>query len=561
METVNLPHPFIVQYPLFKAYDIRGNHELFTDDFLAVLAYVFAEHYQQAGASTVVVGFDARQFSPIIADKLTHALITVGIKVLSLGLVTTPMMAFCAEQQEGHGIMVTASHSAKHYAGIKWLTHHQSPNSNDIEHFYRRMAHVHITGDMAHGRMSLNNGTDKKNPSAQSLDIFTDYQKAIKQVCQTLIDIDTKTMSQKQNQGLANGSLNHHTKPLKTKPLKTKPLLVIDCLNGATSAYAQRLFDEIIQMTGFAQSVIVLNDNADGNFPKGNPDPTEANRLTELANTVVKHHAKLGLAFDGDGDRLCVIDEQGRLFSQDNLLYLLGHIAISDTRLLNQSQQYHSQQYHSQQEQNKPAVLFDVKCSHVLPKLIQRDGGTPILSKTGSSHLRHALKNEHRHALFAGELSGHFIFNDGHFILHDDAMYAGVRLLIWLSKHAKSLANIRDSLPSVVSTGDVYLPLPTTNRPIIDALFGWYQHGKSFLTNTSAKLIQLDTTDGLRLEYEHGVGVVRTSNTSPSLTCRIAGDDLYHFNAIKAHLVTLCKQVDTNLATQIANINIHHSCQ
>lgn len=521
MDNINFSchHPFVMQRPLFKAYDIRGDVSLFTDDFVMTLAQTFAKHYQQAGAKTVVLGFDARHSSPFIAHQFSYQLSCIGLTVIYLGLVTTPMMAFCAECYEGHGIMITASHSDKRHAGIKWLTHHQSPSSDDIQRLYQSMERHHSPACRIDKNNVINN-----LPSVQCLHIFTDYQQKIEQVCQSLIKHDCHDIDHAVN-----------------------PLLVIDCLNGATSAYAKPLLLGIAQMTGFANSIISLNDSPNGDFPKGDPDPTAIGRLTELAKTVVKHQAKMGLAFDGDGDRLCVIDEQGRLVSQDNLLYLLARIAIDDMQIKSQNNN----------EQTKSAILFDVKCSHLLPKLIQADGGTPILYQTGSSHLRWALKNKYQNAVFAGELSGHFIFNDGYFILHDDAMYAAVRLMIWLQKQTSSLADIIDSLPDSVSSADVYLP-SSNRQSIMDKLMNYCQNNQSSPQRTTAiKPIQLNTTDGLRLEYEHGVSVLRISNTSPSFTCRIVGDTLYHFNAIKHHLTNLCRQVDTTLAKQIENIQPH----
>ncbi len=166
--------------------------------------------------------------------------------------------------------------------------------------------------------------------------------------------------------------------------------IVIDCMHGATSDFAEALFSQL----GYC--CIMLNASPDGNFPQGNPDPTQSNRLTQLAYTVKATGSDIGLAFDGDGDRVMVIDAQGQMISPDNLLYLLARIAIEELPSTHTS--------------TDKKVIFDVKCSHHVPNLIASHGAAPIMTKTGSSLMRKSLQNKSDNAIFAGELSGHFIF-------------------------------------------------------------------------------------------------------------------------------------------------------
>ena len=359
-------------------------------------------------------------------------------------------------------------------------------------------------------------------------------------------------------------------------------------MHGATGSIAQRLFER------FCQQVTFLNDIPDGNFPLGNPDPTEPNRLNELQRAVVLHAADIGLAFDGDGDRLMIVDNNGKIVTPDHLLYLLARIAItehpnslSDSLLASE-------------------VLFDIKCAHHLPRLLSELGTTPVISKTGSSFMRQQVQHPDNQIVFAGELSGHFIFNDSRFIPYDDAMYAALRLLHWLDQvhndtnDKKPLADIIHSLPTIVSTADHYLPMPqttTTDCSLVEQLtrFCHYlQYLVDVSTHTDSSYSQqledtclpattckssvctcataktqialkqthellpvgtkLSCIDGVRLDFAHGFGVLRQSNTSNSLTARFAGDSIDDLKDIQATFAVLCRPFNADLAEQILAI-------
>ena len=346
-------------------------------------------------------------------------------------------------------------------------------------------------------------------------------------------------------------------------PLK----IVIDCLNGSTGLFAEEFFRS---HPALCSQVIVLNATPDGNFPKGNPDPMENGRLQELSEAVMSYNADLGLSFDGDGDRLMVVDNQGEALVADHLLFLLARVAIEDHR---------TQGICTYASSCTPTVIFDVKCSHHLPLLIKKLGAQGQMSKTGSSILRRALQAEKNgtepHVLFAGELSGHFIFNDGHFLLHDDAMYAGLRLLNWLHYQPISLAEIVKTLPEAVSTPDVYLPLSDysysvshnaaipssdeTAQPILSKLSALCDKLQSGINDLALSLptdARLTCIDGLRLDFAHGFGIIRSSNTSNSLTVRFAGDSLSDLENIQGCFVNLCQSISQDLARQVANIRV-----
>ena len=359
-------------------------------------------------------------------------------------------------------------------------------------------------------------------------------------------------------------------------------IVIIDCMHGATSNVAQPLFEH------FCQYVIMLNDSPDGNFPSGNPDPTEPYRLKQLQQSVINHQANIGIAFDGDGDRLMIVDNNGKMVTPDQLLYLLAKVAVNDSPKLLTSSPSITQ------------VLFDIKCGHHLPKLITDLGATAVMSRTGSSLIRRRLQQSNNQIIFAGELSGHFIFNDHRFILYDDAMYAALRLLHWLAhpmsnlNPSANLAEIIDGLPVIVSTADHYLPLPInalSNCSIVEQLTQLCLYLQQLLKATSISSThseyqpitdgrpahctcsakrhsitleqaqdllpigtKLSCIDGVRLDFTHGFGVLRQSNTSRNLTARFAGDSVEDLKDIQAKFAALCRPFDENLAAQILAI-------
>ena len=574
---------FAAQQSLFRAYDIRGSRQHFTNDFIQALGHAFAHLYrvqqktnnennsQSANKKTIVVmGYDVRCGSDTVAQTLTDVLSQQGIQVIQLGLVTTPMMIFWAEQYQGHGIIVTASHSAKDILGVKWLVNHTSPSSADIQVLYQQLA-----------------SGDAQDNSLVAIDkpIYHKQQHlSVNQVASVYIDTITQVFEQIYQYN--NQSNSQSAKDSYTPSSKLDLVVVIDCMHGATSNIAKPLFER------FCQQVITFNDMPNGDFPAGNPDPTEPQRLKQLQQSVLLHQADIGIAFDGDGDRLMVVDNQGKVVTPDHLLYMLATVAVNQRpQMLNESL-------------SSAQVLFDIKCCHHLPKLITELGATPVISKTGSSLMRQQMQQSDGQIVFAGELSGHFIFNDSYFILYDDAMYAALRLLHWLAKpqlvkpnlttRTKSLSDIIESLPVIVSTADHYLPLPETvltkcsiveqltrlclylqHLITVTALCSTHSNDQAVINCAPAhctcsaqkhaitleaakKLLPIGTTlsciDGVRLDFARGFGVLRQSNTSQNLTVRFAGDSIADLIDIQTRFAALCRPFNEHLATQILSI-------
>ena len=570
---------FAVQQSLFRAYDIRGSHKLFTSDFIEALGNAFAYLYTMSAVHSkntgskkaiVVIGYDVRGGSDSIAQRLGDILTQHGVQVVQLGLVTTPMMAFWAERYHGHGIVATASHSAKDILGIKWLVDHKSPNNIEIQRLYRQLINNKPQTLLNGQKDSFYQNTPYQNTSLSIIDTPLDYQTDLphEQVATAYIAAITQVFEQLYPSDKKNSENNCRSSD------KLDLVVVIDCMNGATSTIAQRLFNR------FCQQVIMLNDIPDGNFPAGNPDPAEPYRLEQLQQNVVDYQADIGMAFDGDGDRLVIVDNSGKVVTPDHLLYLLAKIALAERPdSLSTSQ-----------------ILFDIKCSHHLPKLLSELGTKPVLSKTGSSLMRRQMQQDDSPILFAGELSGHFIFNDGRFIIYDDAMYAALRLLHWLSATndlgGSALTDITQRLPAMVNTADHYLPMPKTSeedcsvveqltrlchylRKLVAAAIerdsGYYllntcppslcrcSTDSQHITLEQARYLlpagtKLSCIDGVRLDFAHGFGVLRQSNTSHNLTVRFAGDTLDDLKDIQAKFAALCRPFDQKLAEQIAAI-------
>lgn len=499
-----LLHPFLPQKKLFKAYDIRGDMQWFSDDFLWVLARGFAQLFVTHGTRYVAIGYDVRHHSAAIAKFLAYACERAGLSVQWLGQVTTPMMAFLASQYDGNGLMVTASHSEKAIHGIKWLVNHKSPSSDDITALYDRLATlpIELTDDGLLGEIR------SLDYPAITEQVFTAYQQGMVQ------------------------ALQQATVQLTANACTVRPYrLVIDCLNGATAVFAKAVFERI------GHTCVMLNDTRDGNFPKGNPDPTEPSRLQELSQAVIAYQADIGLAFDGDGDRLMIVNDRGQVIAPDYLLYLLARVAVE-----------------ASPSWVTPQVIFDVKCSHHVPALLTAQGAIPVMEKTGSSLMRQSLQSKSRQAVFAGELSGHFLFNDGYFVLYDDAMYAAARLVHWLQHQPQTLNQLLDTLPQCVTTSDMYLPIANTEtgQTIVNRLVQLSQKSLRGLKQAAVK--NINTIDGLRLDFAHGFGILRRSNTGNFLTVRFCGDTLKDLQQVQTVFVGLCRSIDDELAKQVASI-------
>jgi len=426
---------------VFRDYDIRGiaGTEI-TADFANRLGKGLGTLLRRNGEENIYIGRDARLSSPELAAALQAGLLSCGINVVNLGEVTTPTLNF-AIHHGGHansGIMVTASHNPAAYNGFKIIIQREVISGKTLQ--------------MLKPMLRGNNFASGEGHS-NTVDIIPEYVAHI--VEQSLI---SKTFK-----------------------------LVIDGANSVPGPIAVQLFDSLGCMA------FPLYCNVDGSFPNHEPNPADEKNLVDLRQRVKAENADLGLAFDGDGDRVVVISARGRVVWPDQLMMIFARDILA----------------------RKPGsdIVFDVKSSKRLPELIRRHSGRPVMCKTGHAHVRKQVHNNN--APVGGEFSGHIFFND-RWKGFDDGLYAAVRLLEVLSDLEQSLDDILDELPGSVYTPEILIPISEGEKfNLIKTLAAGCQFAQA----------QVITIDGLRVEYSFGWGLIRASNTSANLTLRFEADN------------------------------------
>ena len=426
---------------VFRDYDIRGlaNTEI-TADFANRLGKGLGTVLRRNNEQTIYIGHDARLSSPELASALQSGLISCGIIVVYLGQISTPALNF-AIHFGGHassGIMVTASHNPAAYNGFKIIIQREVISGRTLQ--------------MLKPMLRSNNFATGQG-SAATADIIPRYISHI--VEDSLIN---KTFK-----------------------------LVIDGANSSPGPIAVKLFDSLGCMA------FPLYCDVDGSFPNHEPNPADEKNLADLREKVVTEGADLGLAFDGDGDRVVVISAQGRIVWPDQLMMLFARDILA----------------------RKPGsdIIFDVKSSKRLPELIRRYSGRPVMCKTGHAHVRKQVHDNS--APLGGEFSGHIFFND-RWKGFDDGLYAAVRLLEVLSDLGQSLDELLDELEGSVYTPEILIPISEDEKFILmQTLAAGCQFAQA----------QVITIDGLRVEYGFGWGLIRASNTSANLTLRFEADN------------------------------------
>lgn len=435
---------------VFRAYDIRGivDHQL-NSETMSAIGRALGSEASARGDDTVMIGRDLRASSPRLSAALVEGIRAAGPDVVDLGVVPTPLVYFaCCHPALHSGAMVTASHNPPEYNGVKPVLMGESADADTIQGLRRRIEQ----GQLAHG----SGGYRREDLSAE-------YRNYIAQ------DV----------------TLARHHK------------LVIDCGNATASALGPQLYRDL------GCEVIELNCDVEAGMGDRMPDPSVPDQLRDLGDLVRTNKADIGLAFDGDGDRLGVVDSEGRFVAADRVLMLLA----TDVLARNPGSD----------------VVFDVKCSHHLAEEIRRAGGRPLMWKSGHTPLKAKLRETG--ALIAGELSGHFIFKERWFGF-DDALYAGARLLEVLSLDPRSTREIFAALPGGIATPELSLPLAEGEPArVMESVL------KLAKRLDGANLILID---GLRAELERGWGLVRASNTQPKLTFRFEGDDQESLEQIQA---------------------------
>lgn len=438
-QELNTELPLDIPETIFRAYDIRGIAEQqLTDPVIYAIGLAIGSEALDQGQQNVVVASDGRHSSPRILEALTKGLLASGRDVIDIGMSPTPLMYFATHEFGTHtGVMVTGSHNPAEYNGIKIVIGGRALSGEAIKSLRQRII-------------------DKNLVSGQG-----SYQ--TKGIEQSYIDYIINDVAIAQ-------------------PLK----IVIDAGNGVTGQIAPRLFEEL------GCEVVPLFCDIDGNFPNHHPDPTIESNLDELKRKVSEEQADLGIAFDGDGDRLGVVTASGKFVAADRLLMLLAQDVVS---------------------RNPGAdVIFDVKCTRNLNTLISNYGGRPIMWKTGHSFMKEKMVETG--ALLGGEFAGHFFFKERWFGF-DDGMYAAARLIEILSTTDPDLDLQLEAFPESISSPEIKVMTGEEQKfAIVERLVnsGKFEGGK------------ISTLDGIRVDYSDGWGLVRASNTTPMLTLRFEAD-------------------------------------
>ena len=449
---------------IFREYDIRGIYpEEINEDVINQIARAISIKCEQENVSKICVGRDGRLSGESLLSSLSSSLSDYGIDVENIGLVTTPLLYFAAKNNKyKSGVMITGSHNPKNYNGVKLVINDKPVSGSEIY----KLIHEHKNTSDASGKI-------------------------------TFIDVREKYISEV----LKNIKLEGN------KKIK----VVIDCGNGAAGCIAPKLFKDL------GCEVIELYSEVDGNFPNHHPDPGKIENLKELIAEVKTSKADLGLAFDGDGDRVGLVTDKGNIIFPDKILMMLSEEIL---------------------KKEKGSIIFDVKCSNALPEIIRKSGGTPIMSPTGHFHIKNGIK-EHN-PLLAGEMSGHIFFNDKWYGF-DDGHYSGARIIELISLKKNSISNINDELPKLYSTPELNISVTDENK---------FKIIEDFSSQCSLQGEKI-TIDGLRINFQNGWGLIRASNTTPKLVMRFEGNSIEALNEIQNDFINelsrICPNIDINL--------------
>ena len=450
---------------IFKAYDIRGIVGKNVDEtFAEHLGRAFGSEALAAGERAVAVGRDGRLSGPGLVRALIRGLKSTGMDVVDIGAVTTPMLYYVAatrgKQGCRSGVMVTGSHNPKDYNGFKMVMAGRAIYGEDIQRLRVRIETEAYTA--------------KRGRSA-TMDIGAEYARRITSDCKL------------------------------ARPMK----IVVDSGNGIPGASAPAI------LRALGCEVVDLYSKVDGEFPNHHPDPSKPENLADLIKVVHATGAEVGLAFDGDGDRLGVVTAQGNIIYPDRQIMLFARDILK--------------------RQRGATIIFDVKCSQRVPVAIRKAGGKPLLWKTGHSLIKAKLKETG--APFAGEMSGHLFFGERWYGF-DDAMYTAGRLLEILSRE-KNPSAFLDALPTSFSTPELNVPCAEGEHHTVTA---------ELLARVADGQLKFDggevgTIDGLRVDFADGFGLIRASNTTPVLVLRFEGHTAEALHRIEAQFMAVLRSV------------------
>lgn len=441
---------------IFRSYDIRGIYE---KQLTNELAYEIGKAFASVSGNTVIVGHDARTSSNALNTNLIKGLIDSGADVIDVGLVTTPMLYFAREFLKiPYAIMITASHCDKYHNGFKMCDDEGCMYGEKIKNLYHIIKDKHYV--YGYGNV-------------KSYDITPDYKMMMRRKIK-----------------------------LGDKKLK----VVVDCGNGTTALFNPDIIKD------WGAEVIPLYCDSNPDFPNHIPDPAVTENMLKLSELVIENKADIGIGFDGDGDRIGVVDENGTIIKADMLMLLIWKSIYKTC--------------------NNKTASFDVKCSKALKESLEKLGLKTAFNKTGHSYLKKAIKEKNYD--FAGEFSGHFCFND-EFYGYDDALYAAGRILRILSNSEYTVSDYYNFVPIYHSSDEEYIEVGEDKKSLIV---------NKVLDYAKEKDYKVITVDGVRIEYDDGFALVRQSNTSPSLTVRFEAKSI---EAMETHRMEILALINEEL--------------
>lgn len=451
---------------IFKAYDIRGIvGESLTGEIVHAIGRAIGSEAQASDIDAIVLARDGRLSGPAFVDALARGIRTTGTDVIDAGMAPTPLLYFATHQLEtGSGVMVTGSHNPPEYNGFKIMLGGETLSGARIQRLRERILNDDFHQGDTEGEL-------------HEVDLCDEYIERVRGD----IRVD--------------------------RPLK----LVVDCGNGVAGMIEPRLLRTL------GCEVVELFCEVDGHFPNHHPDPSQPENLHDLIHAVAAHGADLGLAFDGDGDRLGVVDPSGLIIWPDRQMMLYAADVLA----------------------SRPGapIIFDVKCSRHLERVIREHGGEPVMSRTGHSLIKARLKE--LDSPLAGEMSGHIFFRDRWYGF-DDALYTAARLVEIIARDTRPPAAIFAALPNAVSTPELRIDFDREGEN--------YRFMERFLADPRFEDARIITIDGLRVETADGWGLVRASNTTPSLILRFEADDAAGLARIQARFRAAIHAVEPGLA-------------
>ena len=449
-----------VNQHIFRANDIRGvAYKDLTEEVVIKLGKSLGSEALERGVKDFVIGRDGRLSSPDMYEWLSGGVLSTGCNVINIGIVTSPMFyhsTFVLESASG--VVITGSHNPGEYNGFKVVFNNQSTSSEEIVSLKKRI---------------LNNDFKTGEGLCRDEDIKESYI----------------------NEIISSVKLN--------KQLN----ISIDCGNGSAGIIAKEVYERL------GCNVRELYGDIDGQFPNHHPDPSKEENMLDLIKDVEENQSCVGLAFDGDADRLGVISPKGEIIYPDRQMILFANQVIN--------------------ESSAAKIVFDVKCSKLLPDEILKLGGEPLICKTGHTFIKQKIRETN--AQLGGEMSGHIFFND-RWKGFDDGIYAGARMLEIIA--SEDTKDIFSELPNMVST-------PEINVPASDE--GKFFLVEEFIKKTDFSNAKIIDIDGIRVEFEKGWGLLRASNTSPVLVLRFEAETEEDLNNIKTIFYENLKSIDPKI--------------